>query len=184
MKRMHTNEQIKDLSKAELESNGIVISPSGISIAGSLEAGELLEAMGDGYSYDTGEGSEYYEVDTTYAGIVKTGNKITFVALVEITPLQDITTGMYVNASVFNIPESIGAKLIPYLIGITPLLSAGLMPLYYDYADTFKTHSYMFEKISNTQIKARVYAKATLETGKKYIGRFEQTFLLSDSLAD
>ena len=110
-----------------------------ISISGNLTAtgtvdgnkitgNEIVEKM-TGYAFEKASASADYTRNEIYASVCKTGNKITFVIFLTITPTTDISANSIINLGRFYIPTAIGEKLYPYsqsgldnIIGETPII--------------------------------------------------------------
>lgn len=150
-----------------------------VNIAGNFTADSIIENM-TGYSFTKGADKEGLTVDLTYAGAVKNGNKITFVIAGEITRTDTVAGNLYPFGK-FNIPYTIGIKLIPafsiWLAFINTYLAND--------ADNGTSLPALLYKESglHTNIALNLYKVNNLTLNTKYYFRIEQTFLLSDNLA-
>lgn len=146
-----------------------------VNIAGNFTADSIIENM-TGYTFS--KGSIASSVTLDYAGVVKNGNKITFVI-----------AGTMINNSTFSarigdfyMPSSIGEKLYPINedndVSVSQVFMAKVSG---SGAGVAKSAS--IRKPSNTHLIAYIYGATDLEADKTYAFRYEQTFLLSDNLA-
>ena len=152
---------------------------AGAAFTGAITAPSIIEDM-TGYSFTKEASTSTYTISYSYAGVVKNGNKITFVIAGTITRL-DTYTGQ-TNLGMFNIPASIGAKLFPYSLSpFTDILENKKLSFWSSWAGE-KTAPCLTRKNSSTQILPVTYiSDLTLNTS--YVFRYEATFLLSDNLA-
>ena len=141
-----------------------------------IKADSIVENM-TGYSF--AEDAELPEgAEITFAGVVKNGNKITFVVALSVLLPESLQAGAI--AGRFTIPSYIGEKLIPFTIGGSN---------YLDVKDTFFAKDgtsginakARFLKVSNTTISLS-FRWENFQANVQYYGRYECTFLLSDNL--
>lgn len=155
------NKTIKEIESAEE-----------LHLSGDFTAPSIIEDM-DGYEFVEGA-STNYTYNYTYAGVVKTGNKITFVLALQLTRQADAgDTAILGN---FNIPADILAKLYS-----NPILTLD--------SRTISYFSSTYAKIDNIAYTSKVTNGIQLVAvtnnfvvGTTYFVRYEVTFLLSDSL--
>ncbi len=141
----------------------------------------VVETMED-YSFEAILSDEQFEMEYIYAGIVKNGNKLTFVICGNITKLVNTASGDNMDLGNFNIPASIGAKLFPYQLSGINVLSNGLLQLASSFTQYVNVPSLTFKQ-SGRQISNRLYnVNSLMEKDTKYLFRLEKTFLLSDNL--
>ena len=145
-----------------------------VNIAGNLTADSIIENM-IGYYY-TAPSTANVTYDIKYAGVVKTGNKITFAVAGSI-----IRTGAagVIGLGSFDFPEAIGQKLLPMK---SNWLSMKNLYLADDYASGVNK-PYLCLKNSDQSISFNAYSTSDLVENTEYFFRIEETFLLSDSLA-
>ena len=147
----------------------------------SVTADSIVE-NNDGYSFAMPSDTD---IDTVYASVVKTGNKITFVIFGNITPTTDRTSGDgQIVIGGFYIPSAIGAKLYPYTQSwMTNVLHCQSLKAYNGSVTGKLVDAYVL-KSSGTYLQFFIYPSenVTLLAGQKYIYRMEVTFLLSDAL--
>ena len=155
-----------------LEVDGTVISNTKIE-SNLITGNEIVEKM-SGYSFikSPTEG-QYY--DLSYVGVCKNGNKITFVIAGKMN-IPD-NTQIY-GIGNFIVPDDIGTKLFPIIDNQIAFLSVNAQITY----NSRVVISGIFNKNSTRNIDVRLYA-AGLTVNTDYYFRIEQTFLLSDNLA-
>lgn len=152
-----------------------------ISASGTITGGEIVENMA-GYSFTPSTTSG---MTTLYAGIVKTGNKITAVVSLMFTPASDISASTPLGLGKFDIPASIGSKLVPFtsqtLTNVLDIRTGSMNA----YVTLTKSTNLVIYKNSNTQMEFRAYPLTTIQGdgATNYYIRYEATFLLSDNLA-
>ena len=137
----------------------------------AVYAGEIIENM-TGYSFTTQAGS------ITYAGCVKTGNKITFVEFGSITTGETLPESGAYQLGYFRFPSAIGQKLIP---DANNRIYTGTQGLITTLWATPKNGVLVLNKDSDGQFTV-VLATTGLSTSTTYSFRLEFTFLLSDNL--
>ena len=148
---------------------------SGQAFTGAISAPSIIEDM-EGYSFTEVEDNGWTK-NITYAGVVKNGNKLTFVCCGVLTKTDNDAT-QYPIMGKFIIPSDIASKLFP--ISGT-IIDYRFMDWFVSLGDTLNVRAYT-EKDSTTSIQMLAYANATLN--KAYNFRYELTFLLSDNLAE
>ena len=156
-----------------------------VNISGTLNAtkvtgDEIVENM-TGYEFATFEQTGF-ERNFIYAGVCKNGNKLTLVVFLTIKRTSDTFTN---DICKFRIPKAVGNKLFPdNSLGpnILSLWQAQAYSNLYTKVDidlrTAKSQSTDYDLIN---FSASGLGNLTLDT--LYNLRFEQTFLLSDNLA-
>ena len=157
------------------------ISCNSVDADATITGAEIVEKM-SGYSFSTsGVIDENLVESLSYAGVVKNGNKITFVVagkLKRTDTLVETTTHKFT----FTIPSSVGSKLFETTIGGVSVLDARFNSLMKSYNSGISKPC-LCQKNSNTSIFFIFYGLGTdLEVNTDYSFRIEQTFLLSDSL--
>lgn len=175
----------KDLSIEGLTSKGIantgnIANIGDIATTGKLSGGEIVENM-SGYSFVEGSISGL-TIETDYAGVVKNGNKLTFVQALKITKGANAT--LYGVIGEFSIPETIGAKLFPNGVDSSTLD----IKQCWSYKDINGVQgSTLYVKVrkgSNTKLDFYVVQGLTPYTeDTPYYVRVEVTFLLSENIA-
>ena len=141
----------------------------------SVKANSIIENM-SGYSYV----DKAPETTLQYLGVVKNGNKITFVASGYILSTSSIGSYTSVRIARITIPSSIGTKLVSndlgYLEQKRVLLFNGLY--------TTKNLIYLFQKNADNQVEMIITTGSeSIGANDKYNFRVETTFLLGDNLA-
>lgn len=151
-----------------------------IDLDGDFSANLLLEKM-SGYSF-TFE-NLHADVTLEYAGVSKTGNKLTVAVAGSITPTADIVKNSYVDTGTLHLPADIGAQLYP---GIdTNRIIGGACPVMttsYDTDTVIQCYFYV-TKWTNQEFSLTFYNSDKLEAGNTYYFRQEITFLLSENFA-
>lgn len=153
------------------------IAPANVAATGNITANSIIENM-TGYTFTPDGNLVSNGLTLTYVGVVKNGNKITFVIAGYYD--GDVTAAEYhPYLGNFKIPSEIGAKLFPmqgsYLEFKKILLSK-------DYQNNKTLNASLF-KINNTTLGSQIFGiKNETWTSDNYVFRFETTFLLSDSL--
>ena len=146
-----------------------------VNIAGNFTADSIIENM-SGYSFTLDAPNDLIK-EINYAGVVKNGNKITYVLAGVLKKLSTFTAGAeYIGT--FTFPSSIGAKLYPNSLG---QLANGKVAAFYDNVTSVDLY-FIVGKLGNSQFRIRFYNLSNLVTDNEYGFRFEVTFLLSDSL--
>ena len=159
--------------------NGSITISGDITATGTISAPNIIEDMANYYSYNKGSDVANLTFDIVYAGVVKNGNKVTFVQAIEITRTGTVGDGGVKYFGTYGIPYSVGSKLYPAFANIlqakkTTLIDGGL-----------NTHDNMVTTVKNGdyQIYHAVYGLNDLTLNTKYYLRVEETYLLSDNLA-
>ena len=142
-----------------------------------MEQGEPME----GYSFTLPEAQTNLTKDFKYVGVVKNGNKLTFVIYVRLVKSGNV--GARGKLGEFTIPSDVSAKLIPTSIFGEQLLSADFINAVDETAVASKQLMIVCGKNNNKvyfDIGSASMANL-LENDSNYL-RIEQTFLLSDNL--
>ena len=142
-----------------------------LSASGKITGGEIVENM-SGYSFIKQTG------DITFAGAVKNGNKVTFAEFGSITTGETLPVSGVYSIGYFNIPTSVGEKLIPDNSGYIYVGTQGMFENLYS---TPLNAYFILVKDSNSQFSIRLVTTG-LSTNKTYKFRLEVTFLLSENL--
>ena len=154
------------------------IAPDDVNATGEITAPSIVESM-SGYTYTAGSSTEKTTIEQVYAGVVKNGNKITFVVAVNVTQLE--ASGNQ-SLGTFFIPNAIWNKLYPVTIG-------GYDYLAYSKATAVGASlnsaeiTYQVYKGSGNRVEF-VFDNTALTANEKSYLRLEVTFLLSDNLAE
>lgn len=142
-----------------------------VNIAGNLTADSIIENM-TGYTF-TPQTSTNITLAIDYAGVVKNGNKITFVIAGKATKTGSADT---ISLGYFSIPNSIMNKLYPMVGNVLDLRT---IPLVNDWNSYINTNARV-EKYYQLFFYLRA-DNMVLDT--QYAFRYEVTFLLSNNLA-
>lgn len=157
------------------------IAPDDISATGIITGAEIKENM-SGYTASITQ-KENLSNTPIYAGVVKNGNKITFVYFATIKRTGNID-GFALLCN-FNIPASIGSRLYPYSVGTSGnILDYKQVGLIKKSDASFLNVNLKIYKSGDTQINVMgssgVFDSMVLDAD--YLVRYEVTFLLSDNL--
>ena len=159
-----------------------------VNISGTLNASaitgdSIIETM-TGYSYNQPSADTNITKNVAYAGVVKNGNKLTFVIAMTIKRTGAVG-GPYIAYGSFVIPTAVANKLyqIPELSNV--LATCILQGFSSIYSDPIEIPAYITKEaggtIRFTTYKGSLDSLLTLDT--TYYVRFEVTFLLSENLA-
>ena len=148
---------------------------SGTVSASNVAADELMENM-SGYSFTKSTSSANTTLSYIYAGVVKTGNKITFVLALDVTKIN--AESLVIGS--FTVPSAIFNKLYPIQVGLYEYLALGDLAVVDDSLNAGKIRYYVY-KASGNVVKISCNT-ADLTSTQTYV-RLEVTFLLSDNLA-
>ena len=154
-----------------------------VNISGTLNAtkvtgDEIVENM-SGYSFTKGTDTEKSILTFVYAGVSKTGNKLTLALAVNINKVDGESNTLLGE---FVVPSSVYAKLYPALMGGNYYLAVNKV---YALDANFAFHEmgYFVSKSGSNVISIRALTTSPLGTGVNNYVRIELTFLLSDNLA-
>lgn len=156
-------------------SGNITISGN-LTASGTITSPEIVESM-SGYSLEMGTVTNL-TIEPIYAGIVKNGNKLTFVFACNLTKTATIT--QQPKLCYLTVPPAVFNKLYPAQVGSFYYLDNKVVQAW-DAYNSFKDQKSFIEKtairlaLTNNDVNA-------LELNTKYYYRYEVTFLLSDSL--
>lgn len=147
----------------------------GVKVTGN----EIVEKM-NGYSFV--KRNDTYDWTPIYVGVVKNGNKLTMVIFGTIK--IDALTDNYAHIAYMYIPSSVGAKLYPHQVqGFDILENKKLLYNGDDNLNNFVEGAYLAQKIGDYAINFQIRGLNNLTLGSTYYFRIEETFLLSDNLA-
>ena len=152
-----------------------------VNVDGNFTANSIIENM-NGYTFNPEVlDNEHRTLTYTYAGVVKTGNKITFCIDGTITTKDANSSTSFGR---FSIPLSIGDKLFPTTIGeISNILDIKAITLSATGYSIKQIPVTTFKSYGGTSIEQSMYNLSELQIGTIYHFRYEVTFLLSDNLA-
>ena len=145
-----------------------------------LVTGNLLLEKMEGYGFEdvavTGLTKTW-----NYAGIVKTGNKLTIALFLSIDKTSLFEGGDRQVIAMLDIPTAIGNKLYPYNVGGNMVLDIKKALAVSAIDSNVDLLYYLTKPDSHTL--ALAIDTSTLQEDTTYTARFEVTFLLSDNLA-
>ena len=144
---------------------------SGANFTGAITSPSIIEDM-TGYSWTNGSTA----VVPTYSGVVKNGNKVTFVIAGTITPP---TISTLYELGIFTIPAELYNKLYPIQSSDIAYPDIALMVSYANKVNGYGT----VEKVTGNKLRFQVYVTSAATANQTYYFRVEVTFLLSDNLA-
>lgn len=184
MATINLGKVITDAQKAVLDKqsydsvNAKLVITGDENVTGSLTADEIVENM-EGYFF-TKDSTMANDFSYTYVGAVKNGNKLTITIFGKLTASKSDYVGQLFGG--FNVPQAVADKLYPFNItGATDVLSQFRASLYSSW-DTFISADCLIQKYDKV-VTCKLYA-TNLVIGTEYAIRIEQTFLLSDNLAE
>lgn len=148
-----------------------------LAVNSGITADSIIENMGAEYTFTA---SASTDIAVAYAGVVKTGNKITFVISGTFTPTQVYNAGETRVMGTFTMPEAVGQKLIAN-VG-TNRIGYKAFKLCIDAYQGIQCNSF-FTKNDDTSGYFSFGLSEQNTANTTYYFRFEETFLLSDSLA-
>lgn len=144
-----------------------------------IKADSIIENM-TGYTY-SGLTKENLTTTTEFAGIVKTGNKLTLVWFGYLTRTGSVQDGWAPIAS-FNLPESIANKLAVHSItGMPNSIDDRVITAYSTQTSKVDLNGHITRV--NTAIAISLFGMASLTENTAYAVRYEATFLLCDNMA-
>ena len=156
-------------------------------ISGNLDVGvnftanSIIENMSGYNFFPEVLDNEHRTITYSYAGVVKTGNKITFAIAGTITTKDANSSTSFGR---FSIPLSISNKLYPTTIGeISNILDIKAITLSATGYSIKQIPVTTFKSYGGTSIEQSMYNLNELTIGTVYHFRSEITFLLSDNLA-
>ena len=167
MRRMFSKNQIKD-----------IVEQGNLNVDGSISGDEIIENM-SGYSFIPNETGDGFTMEHIYAGVVKNGNKITFVSAFKITKTADQDYHKLVGS--FIIPSDLMDKLYPTEIDGRDILDIKVGGAFAS-QNSFVSQQYGLEKLTDKLVIRLYNARTNLTTNTEYFIRCECTLLLSENL--
>ena len=171
----------KYLFTSELQNINAITSSGDLS---SVKADEIIENM-SGYGFTKLSETTNLTREFVYAGIVKNGNKLTFVLAVNLTRTGDVAENVSPKLGAFSIPASMKARIYPSQIGGYSYVSVGEINAWRNDNSNkpLQVYSYLGSEGDNTIYVDANPAPINELTGDiKYYCRWELTLLLSDNL--
>ncbi len=169
----------QDISLATLTSTGDVDVGGDLDVTGSVSGAEIIEKMsGYGYRHES-----VIDVKGTYThvytGVVKNGNKLTFVNAFKLYLTATSTGTVYCDT--FLVPEDIGNKIFTAFPASSNLVNSRKISAFAAAADIAEITSYC---VKNSPVSLTFGIDLSgLDAKKEYYIRQELTILLSDDLA-
>ena len=157
-------------------------------VAGDFTADSIIENMPSSYVFDKSSAISNLTKDYVYAGIVKTGNKITLAVGCKLTRTGTIGT-QYLHIGNFVIPSDIASKIFPVNIGGSNFVDVKDVALLYNLSTAKAGRAYA-EKSSDGLGRNVIGINLNIDDinneltlNAEYYFRYEITILLSDNLA-
>ena len=157
-------------------------------VAGDFTADSIIENMPSSYVFDKSSAISGLTKDYVYAGIVKTGNKITLAVGCKLTRTGTIGT-QYLHIGNFVIPSDIASKIFPVNIGGNNFVDVKDVALLYNLSTAKEGRAYA-EKTSDGLGRNVISVSLNIDDinnelvlNAEYYFRYEITILLSDNLA-
>ena len=165
-------------SKNQLEEQNIELLGSGK--VPSIKGDEIIENM-EGYSFSRSN-SEGFTYEGIYGGVVKTGNKITFVVACNITKTD--ATKVSCNLAKFVVPNAVLNKLFPTQVGTYYFLDVRELQCSLNEGTHHFVNAYCEKDEANSLISMTIEDNIgdKLTVNEKYYARYEMTLLLSENL--
>lgn len=173
-----------DDNKIQVDANGVDVKDNlaiegNLDVSGKISGGEIVEDM-SGYSFAPIT-KENLLVETEYAGVVKTGNKITFSWSGKLTRTGTVEDG-WAGIAQFNIPESVANKLITHSVtGLNNSLDDRWLTAFGSQTTYYSLIGH-YTKVG-TALAVVLFSIGSLPADTPCVLRYEVTFLLSDNLA-
>ena len=159
---------------------GLDIAPKDVTASGDITADSIIENM-SGYSWAL-ETLTTISITPVYAGVVKNGNKLTFVLFAKCVN----TSANNVSVGKFTIPEDVASKLYPYQVGTTTSVLSQQELEFFPTSDLTLPPvrcTAEFVKSANNVVLNFRRINTNLVASTEYTFRLERTFLLSENLA-
>ena len=154
---------------------------SGSAVSGNTVTGDSIIENMSGYTGEANNTTPNLSLEAVYMGVVKNGNKITFTFFGNMTR-SDTLSPDYLNYKIkWNIPSAVSAKIYPYLFDGISVVANGELLCSKTLSNSVKLPFALIK--SGNDFILNIYSLNNMAVNDKYIFRFEQTFLLSDSLA-
>ena len=149
---------------------------TGANFTGAITAPSIVETM-SGYSFTKDSDLATNGVSLNYVGVVKNGNKLTFIISGVFTRNSNTTNNVFVGHLL--IPATVGEKLYLNSLGALDNKSVN----FFNSTTSHTSLPMRTGKGSNTSLGITIYATGGLTLDTPYEFRYETTFLLSENLA-
>lgn len=152
-----------------------------VNISGNFTADSIIENM-VGYTFVQPTAQTDITKELIYAGVVKNGNKITFVLAMNLTRTGDNPPNVSLGG--FYVPDEVYNKLYETLVGGYNFLDNKVLPAFKNNYNKVDLYAYA-SKSGGGLVYFTVdnYNLSNMTLNDKYYIRYECTFLLSDNLA-
>lgn len=162
---------------------GQTIAPGVVNATASVNApaitGDSIVETMLGYGFTKGTSTANTTLEFVYAGVVKNGNKLTFVIAANVTKLSN---GYNQTLGTFSMPVSVWNKLYPVTIGGYDYLAKGKANCVQNSDLSIVQVDYEVKKYGADAILIDFHNVGLTVNDKSYL-RIELTFLLSENLA-
>lgn len=153
-----------------------------VNIAGNFTADSIVENM-TGYVFTKAAATANITTEYIYCGIVKTGNKLSFVVAANITRTGEVDNG-YIDFGYFVCPAEVMNKIYPVNIGGADFIDLKETLLNEGLGSIKHCNCYAQKGLNTISCIAWVAdPNNTLVLDQKYYVRYECTLLLSEDLA-
>lgn len=181
--KTRTNQPVEgDNDALALSLAGKDIAPKDVNATGKVSGDEIIENM-TGYSFNSSSETENITREFIFTGVVKNGNKITFVVACNLTRTNTINAN--VSLGYFTIPQSIANKLIPSTVGLYDYLTVDEKPAWASDSSNKLLQVYSYktgEGLTRVKMNMNIPPLNELTLNVKYYFRYEFTLLLSENL--
>ena len=174
--KIKSNDNIE--ADGDIEAGGALKGASA-AITGKVTGAEIIENM-TGYSFVPATPADV-TLEYVYVGIVKNGNKLTFVIAANVTKLDAGVS--QIGLGDINCPNSVMDKLFPTNVGIYPFLDNKKITIFDNYYSGVEIFAYTEKGGYPDRLVCRIGNSSNMVVNTKYFLRYEATFLLSENLA-
>lgn len=153
-----------------------------LSVSGDITADEIVENM-EGYSFTPEQAPANLTVDIVYAGIVKNGNKLTFVIASNIT--RTGTAGsQYIGFGTFGLPSDVSSKIYPSTIDGINFVDVKRINALKTFIGNTEVVAYTQKNNDTGYLAVSMFSDydTAFDIDTPYFVRYEVTILLSDNL--
>lgn len=158
--------------------DGTTIRPTNCYATNEITANSIIENM-SGYSWTKGNPSHWTEI---FVGVVKNGNKITFVVFGEITKTENTPSGEFTIGQ-YVLPNSVYSKFYPFTLGdLATFMDAKIISFFSSKTNHVDIPCSARYPSGTNNLNFYISSLANLEVGTRYVFRYELTLLLSDNL--
>ena len=168
------------ISGASLAISGNASVGGNLPVTGNITAASIIENM-SGYSFIPAT-KENVTATQIYSGVVKNGNKLTYVLFLQLKRTGTVANGFF-NAGDFVLPATVMSGLYPYtLTGLSNVLCDKIVDAF-SAVNAAPKQLYLMVSKQSGYVSNILYGMGNLDVDTDYMVRIEVTFLLSDNLA-